>query len=131
MNSEKLNGIFTPNMIPVDDRGEIDEAELCRPVDLLIDNGISGPIYAEWFTETLEVECHPWNAPEGAPPKYSSAAPDGSVPYTCQWDPDTEWDIQAEQGVAVIYAEPDDAVWVMDVPVAGIHVYLPLVLKGH
>ena len=40
--SSKLSGIFTPNMVPLDDRGEINEAELRRLVDWLIDNGISG-----------------------------------------------------------------------------------------
>ncbi len=40
--STKLSGIFTPNMVPLDDRGEINELELRRLVDWLIDNGISG-----------------------------------------------------------------------------------------
>ena len=40
--NRKLSGIFTPNMVPLDDRGEINEPELRRLVDWLIDNGING-----------------------------------------------------------------------------------------
>jgi dihydrodipicolinate synthase/N-acetylneuraminate lyase len=42
MSQKKLHGIFTPNMVPLDDRGRINERELRRIVDWLIDNGISG-----------------------------------------------------------------------------------------
>jgi len=38
----KLQGIFTPNMVPLDDRGEINEAELRRYVDWLIEHGVHG-----------------------------------------------------------------------------------------
>ena len=38
----KLEGIFTPNMVPLDDRGEIHEAELRRYVDWLIEGGVHG-----------------------------------------------------------------------------------------
>jgi 4-hydroxy-tetrahydrodipicolinate synthase len=37
-----LHGIFTPNIVPLDDRGEINEAELRRYVDWLIDRGVHG-----------------------------------------------------------------------------------------
>lgn len=39
---KKLSGIFTPNMVPLDDRGRINERELRRIVDWLIAAGISG-----------------------------------------------------------------------------------------
>lgn len=39
---KKLSGILTPNMVPLDDRGHIHEAELRRIVDWLIAKGISG-----------------------------------------------------------------------------------------
>lgn len=42
MSSKKLSGIFTPNMVPLDDRGRINERELRRIVDWLIEKGISG-----------------------------------------------------------------------------------------
>jgi 4-hydroxy-tetrahydrodipicolinate synthase len=38
----RLAGIFTPNIVPLDDRGEIDEAELRRYVDWLIERGVHG-----------------------------------------------------------------------------------------
>lgn len=41
MGSE-LRGIFTPNIVPLDDRGQINEAELRRYVDWLIDRGVHG-----------------------------------------------------------------------------------------
>jgi uncharacterized repeat protein (TIGR01451 family) len=62
------------------------------------------------ITITLPIECHPWGAwqagNEGAPIKYSWATPDGSVPFNCQWDPGTEWDVQPGQDVAVMYLDP-------------------------
>jgi len=39
---EKLQGIFTPNLVPYDSRGEINEDELRRYVDWLIDRGVHG-----------------------------------------------------------------------------------------
>ena len=38
----KLQGIFTPNIVPLDDRGNIDEPELRRYVDWLIEHGVHG-----------------------------------------------------------------------------------------
>jgi dihydrodipicolinate synthase/N-acetylneuraminate lyase len=38
----RLQGIFTPNMIPLDRRGEINEPELRRYVDWLIEHGVHG-----------------------------------------------------------------------------------------
>lgn len=38
----ELRGIFTPNLVPLDARGQIDEAELRRYVDWLIDRGVHG-----------------------------------------------------------------------------------------
>src|SRR3954462_10998650 len=40
--AKKLTGIFTPNMTPLDERGQIDEPELRRYVDWLIDRGVHG-----------------------------------------------------------------------------------------
>lgn len=42
MSSTPLQGIFTPNMVPLDAQGEIHEAELRRYVDWLIDHGVHG-----------------------------------------------------------------------------------------
>ncbi len=38
----KLRGIFTPNIVPLDDRGEIHERELRRYTDWLIERGVHG-----------------------------------------------------------------------------------------
>jgi 4-hydroxy-tetrahydrodipicolinate synthase len=40
--ANKIRGIFTPHMVPLDDRGRIHEDELCRYVDWLIDRGVHG-----------------------------------------------------------------------------------------
>ena len=40
--AQKLTGIFTPNLIPLDSRGDINEAELRRYIDWLIDRGVHG-----------------------------------------------------------------------------------------
>jgi 4-hydroxy-tetrahydrodipicolinate synthase len=37
-----LHGIFTPNLVPLDDRGDIHEAEFRRYIDWLIDRGVHG-----------------------------------------------------------------------------------------
>jgi 4-hydroxy-tetrahydrodipicolinate synthase len=38
----KIRGVFTPHMVPLDDRGRINEDELRRYVDWLIDRGVHG-----------------------------------------------------------------------------------------
>src|SRR3954447_23619826 len=38
----RLRGIFTPNIVPLDQSGQIDEPELRRYVDWLIDRGVHG-----------------------------------------------------------------------------------------
>ncbi len=38
----KLRGIFTPNMVPLDNQGQINEAEFRRYIDWLIDGGVHG-----------------------------------------------------------------------------------------
>lgn len=40
--TKPLSGIFTPNIVPLDSRGEINEGELRRYVDWLIDRGVHG-----------------------------------------------------------------------------------------
>jgi 4-hydroxy-tetrahydrodipicolinate synthase len=41
-NPGKLQGIFTPNVVPLDDGGEINEGELRRYTDWLIERGVHG-----------------------------------------------------------------------------------------
>ena len=40
--SERLQGIFTPHLVPLDGQGRINEAELRRYIDWLIDSGVHG-----------------------------------------------------------------------------------------
>ena len=40
--SEKIHGIFTPHIVPVQANGEIDEPELRRYIDWLIEKGVHG-----------------------------------------------------------------------------------------
>jgi dihydrodipicolinate synthase/N-acetylneuraminate lyase len=42
MPSNRLQGIFTPNIVPLDDRGDINESELRRYTDWLIERGVHG-----------------------------------------------------------------------------------------
>src|SRR4051812_49273386 len=42
MASGRLQGIFTPNMVPIDSHGEIDEPQFRRYIDWLIDHGVHG-----------------------------------------------------------------------------------------
>ena len=43
MNStERMRGIYTPNLVPLDEAGEINESELRRYVDWLIERGVHG-----------------------------------------------------------------------------------------
>ncbi len=42
MSNERLQGIFTPNLVPYDDNGGINESELRRYIDWLIAKGVHG-----------------------------------------------------------------------------------------
>jgi 4-hydroxy-tetrahydrodipicolinate synthase len=42
MSSGRLSGIFTPNLVPLDERGDINEPVLRRYVDWLIEKGVHG-----------------------------------------------------------------------------------------
>lgn len=42
MKNQSLKGIFTPNMVPLDAQGRIDEAELARYIEWLINSGVHG-----------------------------------------------------------------------------------------
>ncbi len=74
-------------------------------------NSVSGTIGATWLTtdplEEIGVECYGWGAPEGAPDRFDWIIPDGIDTYTCSWDPDTEWDVDYNQDIAVVYREPE------------------------
>src|SRR5688500_19821945 len=40
--ADRITGIFAPNLVPLDNRGEINEPELRRFVDWLIERGVHG-----------------------------------------------------------------------------------------
>jgi len=105
-------------------------------VDVEADS-VTGPIYASWLTQTLEVWCYPRDVDGPSLWRGSSAEPDGSAPYFCEWhDPSggqEAWDIQPDDEVLVSYLEPDgDHVYRMMLASEGAplpRIYLPLVLK--
>ncbi len=69
---------------------------------------ITGTVDVPWLMPgPVDIECHTWGAPGGAPQKYDSVIPNGEDTYTCAWDPNTEWDVQPGQDIGVSYHEPD------------------------
>lgn len=68
---------------------------------------ITGTVSAAWWSSEVDVTCHPWGSPSGAPSKNDRVSPDGSDPFACSWDPLTEWDIEPGQDLGVSYTEPD------------------------
>jgi hypothetical protein len=100
-------------------------------------DSVTGPIYDAWLSQTLDVWCYPESV--GGPPgwRQSSAEPDGSVPYFCEWqnpDDGEPWDIQPDDQLMVHYSEPDgDKVYrsMLASEGAPVHrVYLPVVLRN-
>jgi len=72
----------------------------------LADDYIEGTIYAPWFSDELEVDCHSWGAPLPEEIlKYDTVLPNGEDPYICSWA--DEWDIQPYQDIGVGYSGPD------------------------
>jgi len=83
--------------------------EITGEVDADSDS-IVGTINAPWLIPdpgSVDVECHGWGAPSGAPVKFSSAIPDGdpSHTYACAWDPNTEWNVEPNQWIGVAYRD--------------------------
>ncbi|MGB4596192.1 MAG: hypothetical protein WBI14_09855 [Anaerolineaceae bacterium] len=71
-------------------------------------DSITGTVNAPWLPQTtkVEIQCHPWGAPQNTVGKPDLVLPNGTDPYTCAWDPETEWDIQPNQQIAVSYGDP-------------------------
>lgn len=91
------------------DNGKSAEARvglITGAVDVEADS-ITGTVDAAWrMPGPLDVFCRGWGAPAGAPDKQDSVTPDGSDPYACAWDPNSEWDVEPGQDLAVSYNEP-------------------------
>ncbi|HSR31468.1 MAG TPA: hypothetical protein VLY63_12965, partial [Anaerolineae bacterium] len=91
-------------------------------------DSIHGTVGANWIAQQVRVECHTWGAPAPAPNKEDMVTPNGADPYACSWDPDTEWDIQLFEDVAVSYDDPDGH-RVFAVFFKSDEIFLPLILK--
>ena len=105
-----------PDIVPGDyvfgriDNGEEGEVQI-GTIDGTVDSNtdqIQGTIDAPWLTqtETRTVDCHAWGAPDGAPYQSDDVLPNGIDPYTCTWNPITEWDVQPNQDIGVFYHNP-------------------------
>jgi hypothetical protein len=71
-------------------------------------DSITGAVTVPWLLPgPLAVYCRGWDAPAGAPEKQDSVTPDGLDPYTCAWNPTTEWDVGPGQDLAVSYDTPE------------------------
>jgi len=87
---------------------EVHLGEISGEIDIETDT-ITGTIDAPWLPQGVEVEvwCNPY---DGAPPetggKNDFIYPNGTDPYFCAWDPDTEWDIQPNNQIGVYYQDP-------------------------
>ncbi|HET6444592.1 MAG TPA: PKD domain-containing protein [candidate division Zixibacteria bacterium] len=73
---------------------------------------VMGTVFAPWYdglVDLLDVACEPWGAwNEGmndVQVKYSTAPPDGSAPFLCEWA--GEWNIQPYQEVGIRVNDPD------------------------
>ena len=117
-------------------QNQVRVGEIYGTVDVGRDS-VTGPIHAPWLTQTLTVGCHPQTLYPAAH-RWSSAEPDGSVSYFCEWqDPSGGelWDIQPDDRVMVHYREPDyDHVYRMMLASEGAplpRIYLPRVLRAH
>ncbi|MGW8226603.1 MAG: LamG domain-containing protein, partial [Anaerolineales bacterium] len=74
-------------------------------INLMADS-VEGTIYAPWFSDEVEVECHSWGAPFPEEIlKYDMALPNGEDTYACSWA--GEWNILPGQVVGVGYLGPD------------------------
>jgi hypothetical protein len=89
-------------------QNQVQAGEIYGTIDLENDS-VTGPIYAPGEYQTLQVWCHPstfWPFVY----RQSSAAPNGSVPYYCEWQDPTSgepWDIQPDDTLMVHYREAD------------------------
>ena len=83
---------------------EVQVGEITGDVDVASDS-ITGKINASWLPQDVEIQmtCHPWGGPENVDQKFDSVRPNGMDEYQCEWDPVTEWDVEAYQDIGVSY----------------------------
>jgi hypothetical protein len=81
----------------------------------ITEDRITGTIEAPWITDPVPVECLDWGSGGGPFNKDAGTIyTNGADLYNCNWDPDSEWDLQAWQDVGVGYSTPDGH-WVANV----------------
>ncbi len=51
---ERLQGIYTPNLVPLDERGEVNEPVLRQYIDWLIAKGVQMPCRRSWVAISLD-----------------------------------------------------------------------------
>ena len=98
----------------------------------LADDSVNGTVYAPWFSEELDIDCHSWGAPLPEEIlRYDTVIPDGEDTYFCSWAGD--WDIQPGQDVGVGYSGSDGN-WVANVfliPLPSFAAYMPGAIEGY
>ena len=81
----------------------------------LAEDSIQGTINAPWFDSSVDVECHPWGAPDLTEIRSDTVRPDAVDTYTFSWA--SVWDIQPGQDAGVWYSGPDGH-WVANALIA-------------
>jgi hypothetical protein len=100
---------------------------------------LQGTVDIEGIEDVVRVTCAGWSgAPGDVPRKEVLVLPNGVDQFSCAWDPDTEWDLEADQVVGVWYNEADgdyvldgDAIFSSFPVEEQLGVFLPLVLASH
>jgi hypothetical protein len=101
-------------------------------------NTLQGTVDIEGIEDVVRVTCAGWSgAPGDTPRKEVLVLPNGVDQFRCAWDPDTEWDLEADQVVGVWYNEADgdyvldgDAVFSSFPVEERLGIFLPLVLAS-
>jgi hypothetical protein len=74
----------------------------------VLEDRIEGIIDAGWISDPVQVECLDWGSGGDAGNQDGgSILTNGSNPFSCVWNPETEWDIQPWQDIGVGYFTPD------------------------
>lgn len=97
----------------------------------IFEDRVTGTIDAPWIDDPVPVECLDWGSGLDEPINKDDGVilTNGDDPYSCSWDPESEWDLGAWQDVGVGYFTPDGhwvanafhaehwmAMWTYDLP---------------
>jgi regulation of enolase protein 1 (concanavalin A-like superfamily) len=74
-----------------------------------VNDNVTGTILAPWITSPVTVECLDWGSGMEEPFNKDAGMilTDGSASYLCEWDRETEWDLEPWQEIGVAYSTPD------------------------